>query len=73
MYNDDVEMVMSLTPVEETLAPVVAVERKRFKRVPIVFFETKRTNQLILSVKVSVRQVVINARLWLWLEVNKQL
>ena len=71
LYNDDVEMVISLTPVEETLALVVAVERKRFKRVPIFFFETKRTNQLILSVLVSVRQVVINARLWL--EVNKQL
>ena len=57
-----------MTPVEETLALVDAVERKGF-----FFFETKRTNQLILSVKVSVRQVVINARLWLWLEVNKQL
>ena len=72
MYNDGVEMVIS-TPVEETLALVGAFERKRFKRVPIFFFETKRTNQLILSVKVSVRQEVINARLWLWLEVNKQL
>ena len=44
-HNDDFEMVISLTPVEETLALVDAVERKGF-----FFFETKRTNQLILSV-----------------------